>query len=36
MMNINEPTMGLKESVGVTFKQDICAEFCLKLWFDSD
>ena len=28
--------LGLKESVGVKFKEGICAKFCLKLWFESD
>ena len=29
-------TIGSKESVGVKFKEGICAELCLKLWFESD
>ena len=27
--------LGLKERVGVKFKEGICAELCLKLWFES-
>ena len=28
--------VGSKESVAVKFKEDICTELCLKLWFESD
>ena len=31
-----KPTIGLKESVGVKFKEGICAQLCLKLQFESD
>ena len=31
-----KPMTDLKESVGVKFKEGICAELCLKLWFKSD
>ena len=31
-----KPTICLKESVGVRFKEGICAESCLTLWFESD
>ena len=34
MLNIQK--LGLKESVDVTFKEGICAELCLKPWFESD
>ena len=34
MMNIRN--LGSKESVGVNFKQGICAKLCLMLWFESD
>ena len=34
MMNIQN--LGSKENVGVKFKECICAELCLKLWFESD
>ena len=34
MMNIRN--LGSKESVGVNFKESICAKFCRKLWFESD
>ena len=33
---INTQTLGSKESLGVRFKDSICTEFCLKLWFESD
>ena len=33
---MNMPNLGLKESVGVKYKDDICAKLCLKLWFESD
>ena len=32
---INILDLGLKERVGVKFKEGICAELCLKLWFES-
>ena len=31
-----KPTIGLKESLGVKFKEDKCSELCLKLRFQSD
>ena len=34
MMNIRN--VGSKENVGVKLKEGICAELCLKLWFESD
>ena len=34
MMKIEN--LGSKESVGVKFKDAICAELCLRLWFESD
>ena len=34
MMNIQN--LGSKESLGVKFKDGICAKLCLKLWFESD
>ena len=33
---INVWNLGLKESVEVKYKDDICAELCLKPWFESD
>ena len=33
-MNIGN--LGSKETVGVKFKESICTELCLKLWFQSD
>ena len=33
---INIRTLGLKGSVGIKYKDDICTELCLKLWFESD
>ena len=33
-MNIRN--LGSKESVGVKYKDGICAELCLKLWFESN
>ena len=34
MMNIWN--LGLKDNVGVKYKDDIWAELCLKRWFESD
>ena len=34
MMNIQN--LGLQESVRVKFKEGICVELCLKLWFERD
>ena len=34
MMNIQN--LGLTESVGYKFNDSVCAELCLKLWFESD
>ena len=34
MMNIQN--LNPKESIGVKFKEGICAKLCLKLWFESD
>ena len=34
MMNIQN--LGSQESVGIKYVDDIYAEFCLKLWFESD
>ena len=34
MMNIRN--IGPKESTGVKWKEGICPELCLKLWFESD
>ena len=34
--NIMKMIVGSKESVRVKFKDGICAELCLKLWFESD
>ena len=34
MMNIRN--LGLQESVRVKFKEGICVELCLKLWFERD
>ena len=34
MMKIEN--LGSKECVGVKFKDVICAELCLRLWFESD
>ena len=34
MMNIRN--LGSNESVGVQFKEGICAQLCLKSWFGSD
>ena len=33
---INVWNLGLKESVEVKYKDDICTELCLKPWFESD
>ena len=33
---INRQNLGSKESVGVRFKEGICAELCLKLWSEND
>ena len=33
---INGQNLGSKESVGVRFKEGICAELCLKLWSEND
>ena len=33
---INIRNLGSNESLGVQFKDDIGAELCLKLWFESD
>ena len=33
---MNKRNTGSKESVGVKYKNGICAELCLKLWFESD
>ena len=35
-VNNKQTKLGSQESVGVKFKEDICAEFCLKLWFEND
>ena len=35
-VNNNRRNLGSQESVGVKFKEGICAEFCLKLWFEND
>ena len=34
MMNIRN--LGLKEKVGVKYRDSMCAKFGLKLWFESD
>ena len=34
MMNVQN--LGSKGSLWVKFKNGICAELCLKLWFESD
>ena len=34
MMNMQN--LDSKESLGVKFNDGICAEMCLKLWFESD
>ena len=34
MMNLRK--LGSKESLGVKFIEGICAELCLKLWFEGD
>ena len=34
MMNIGN--LGSKENVGVKYKDGMCAELCLKLWFERD
>ena len=40
VVNVNDwyniRNLGSKESSGVKFKNGICAELCLKLWFESD
>ena len=28
--------LGSTESIGIKFKEGICAELCLKLWFEGD
>ena len=33
---MNTQNLGSKESVGVNYKDDICAELWLKLWFEGD
>ena len=33
---MNMRDLGSKGIVGVTSKDGICAELCLKLWFESD
>ena len=33
---INIQNLGSNESLGIKFKDDIGAELCLKLWFESD
>ena len=33
---INTQNLGLKENLGVKFKDRVCAELWLKLWFESD
>ena len=33
---LNLQNLGSKERLGVKFKDGICAELCLKLWFESD
>ena len=33
---MNMQNLGVKESLGVEFKDGICAELCLKLWFQSN
>ena len=35
-VNDNIRNLGWKESVGVKFKEAVYAEWCLKLWFESD
>ena len=32
---INILNLGSKGSVGVKYKDDLCTELCLKLWFES-
>ena len=32
----NIPNLGSKRSVGVIYKDDLCTELRLKLWFESD
>ena len=32
---MNKQNLGSKENVGVKFKEDICADLFLKLWFES-
>ena len=31
---MNKQNLGSKESLGVKFKDSICTELCLKLWFE--
>ena len=33
---MNRQNLGSKEGVGVKFKEGVCAEFCLKLWIETD
>ena len=33
---INIRNVGSKESLGVKFKEGICAKSCVKLWFESN
>ena len=33
---INIQNLGSKKGIGVKFKDGICTELCLKLWFESD
>ena len=35
-VNDEHENLDWKESLGVKFKDDICVEVCLKLWFESD
>ena len=32
----NIQNLGLRESIGVKYIDDICAKFCFKLWFEGD
>ena len=32
MLMMNKQNLGSKESLGITFKGDVLAELCLKLW----
>ena len=35
-LTMNVRNVGSKESLGVKYKDDICAALYLKLWFDRD